>query len=101
MPVIATGTPYGDKSNKPIGLSSGKASFCFPATTRFVDVPMRVTVPPRMDAKESGMSRWPGASPAFLAQDVRIGIITATMGVLFMKAERIITGITMRTMAAA
>ena len=30
-----------------------------------------------------------------------MGIISATMGVLFMNADRIITGITIRTMAAA
>lgn len=84
-----------------MGLSFGKASFCFPATTRLVEVPMRVTVPPRMEANDSGISRWPGARPAFRAQEVRMGIMSATMGVLFINADSSITGITIRTMAAA
>jgi hypothetical protein len=29
---------------------SGKRSACLPATTRLVEVPMSVTVPPRMEA---------------------------------------------------
>lgn len=84
-----------------MGGSSGKDSRCLPATTRFVDVPIRVMVPPRMDANDSGMKRWPGARPAFLLQLVMMGISTKTTGELFMNAEITNTGRTIRTRAAA
>ena len=55
MPLIATGTPYRESANRPMGCASGYRSRIMPSTTRLVEVPMRVHVPPRMDAKESGI----------------------------------------------
>ena len=50
MPASATGTPYNARSKIPILGSLGNCSCCLPATTRLVDVPMSVMVPPRMEA---------------------------------------------------
>mmetsp|Transcript_18082 Transcript_18082/g.39411 ORF Transcript_18082/g.39411 Transcript_18082/m.39411 type:complete len:234 (+) Transcript_18082:3276-3977(+) len=100
IPIIAIGTPYMLKSNSPI-LMSG---YCFsnnPATTRFVDVPIRVHVPPRILAKLSGTSNCCADWPILFDHFCTIGIITATTGVLFKKAEIIAMGIINRDCADA
>jgi hypothetical protein len=51
-----------------------------PDTTRLVDVPTRVQVPPRMVACESGMRSCCLGTPILLAQRIVKGIITTTMG---------------------
>ena len=52
-PAAATGSPTGLISNIRSGASP--ASTRRPDTTRLVDVPTRVTMPPRIAANESGI----------------------------------------------
>ncbi len=47
IPAMASGMPIGAKVNMPMG--SRPMSFSVPFTRRFVDVPIRVQQPPRMD----------------------------------------------------
>jgi hypothetical protein len=47
------------------------------------------------------MKRWPGARPALADQARRMGIMMATTGVLLRKAEMIVIGIIIRTIAPA
>ena len=51
IPDMATGTPYMESVNMPMGSTSGYRSRIIPSTTRFVLVPISVHVPPKMDAK--------------------------------------------------
>ena len=61
MPVIATGTPKRPRSKSPMDWfvcdapSEPFQSFNMPSTTRLVDVPISVHVPPKMDANDSGI----------------------------------------------
>ena len=61
MPVIATGTPKRPRSKSPMDCfvsddpSEPRQSFNMPSTTRLVDVPISVHVPPKMDANDSGI----------------------------------------------
>ena len=50
-------------------------------------VPISVTMPPRMVAKESGIRLSPGARPALCAVWISTGINSASAATLFMKAE--------------
>jgi len=63
------------------------SSDCRPETTRLVEVPMRVQVPPRTVAKERGMSSFLAGTLQRRDQDRRMGMSRATIGVLFRKAE--------------
>eukprot|EP00957_Ditylum_brightwellii_P007265 552449-Ditylum_brightwellii.AAC.1 len=98
-----TGTPYSPRSNNPIFATSelGKRSFNKPATTKFVEVPINVQVPPNILAKLSGTSNCCGETPIFLPHLCTIGIITATTGVLFKKADMMAMGSMRRNCAAA
>lgn len=67
----------------------------------FVDVPMSVFAPPKMDANDNGISSFDGATPIHLARLMATGMSMTTTGVLFMNAEStltaaIIAGIAMR-----
>ena len=99
MPDIATGTPWMLNAKRPIGSSSGYRSRIIPSTTRFVDVPISVHVPPRMDAKDSGMKSCALCTPILCAHFCNIGIMIATTGVLFRNAETNAMG-TMRRICA-
>ena len=52
-----------------------------------MEVPISVSVPPRMVRKDSGISSRVEAMPSFLATSTMIGMKTITTGVLFMTAE--------------
>ena len=53
----------------------------------FVEVPINVQTPPNIDANERGIKSFEGLMLFFLAAFNKIGIKTATTGVLLMKAE--------------
>ena len=55
-----------------------------PLSTRLVEVPMRVMVPPATAAKESGIRNLPTFQPFSWALDLSSGMSSATTGVLFM-----------------
>ena len=55
-----------------------------PLSTRFVEVPMRVMVPPATAANESGIRNLPTFHPYSWALDLRRGMSSATTGVLLM-----------------
>ena len=90
-----------ERSNMPMGRASGYLSRIMPSTTRLVDVPIRVHVPPRMDAKDRGMNSCDGEMPHFFDHFCRIGIMMATTGVLLRNAETNATGTMRRTCALA
>lgn len=56
-----------------------------PETSRFVLEPIRVTIPPRMDAKARGIINRDGDWPSREARAYMIGMKITTTGVLFMK----------------
>mmetsp|Transcript_6925 Transcript_6925/g.25230 ORF Transcript_6925/g.25230 Transcript_6925/m.25230 type:complete len:271 (+) Transcript_6925:668-1480(+) len=86
MPLNSTGTPNLLSSNNPNARSSGYRSRRMPSTTKFVDVPINVHVPPRMLANDNGINNCAGEILHFLAHFCTIGIIIATTGVLFRNA---------------
>ena len=59
-------------------------SIMSPFRTRFVEVPMRVMVPPATAAKERGMRNRPTFQPRSWALDFNKGMSRATTGVLLM-----------------
>ena len=59
-------------------------SIMSPLRTRFVEVPMRVMVPPATDANERGMRNRPTFHPRSWALDFSKGMSRATIGVLLM-----------------
>ena len=69
--------------------------------TKFVDVPINVHVPPRMDANDNGMNNCAGAILHFLLHFCTIGIMIATTGVLFKNALTAAIGTINRACAAA
>jgi hypothetical protein len=71
-------------------------SACSPETTRLVEVPMTVQVPPSTVAKDRGMSSFLAGTLQRRDHDSRMGISSATMGVLFKKALETMTGSIMR-----
>ncbi len=72
-------------SNIRMGVSP--ASRATPLTRRLVEVPIRVQLPPRMAAKESGISRREGGSLRSRARLRTTGRKITTTRVLLMKAE--------------
>src|SRR5690606_27468396 len=58
-----------------------------PDTTRFVEVPITVIVPPRMVPKDTGIRYHDGGRPRFSAQSATWGATIATIGVLFRIAD--------------
>mmetsp|Transcript_688 Transcript_688/g.968 ORF Transcript_688/g.968 Transcript_688/m.968 type:complete len:205 (-) Transcript_688:412-1026(-) len=103
IPENAIGTPNFPKSNRPIlDTSSSGYLFCSkPTTTKFVEVPINVQVPPRILAKLSGINNCCGLTPIFFPHRCTIGIITTTTGVLFKNALMKAIGIINFNCAAA
>ncbi len=56
-----------------------------------VEVPISVIMPPRTVKIDNGSSSFEAANPSFLDSWITTGIITATTGVLFMKADAVTT----------
>mmetsp|Transcript_8519 Transcript_8519/g.21895 ORF Transcript_8519/g.21895 Transcript_8519/m.21895 type:complete len:279 (-) Transcript_8519:59-895(-) len=91
IPASATGSPTIPISKSDIS-NDGSFSFTKPNTTRLVDVPISVHVPPKIEAKLSGISSFEGENWFTLANPTMTGIIIATTGVLFMNADSTVTG---------
>ncbi len=72
-----------------------------PETNRFVLNPIRVTMPPRMEAKESGIIRREGDCPSRDASACMIGMKITTTGVLFMNPLTTSTATKARPVASA
>ena len=84
-PAIITQNPSGAISKSPKGtIPCARAT---PSTSRFVEVPIIVIIPPSTVWYDSGISSFDGASPIECASCTVTGIITATSGVLLVKAE--------------
>ncbi len=62
-------------------------------------MPIRVMVPPMMAAKLSGMRKREGERPVRRVHDRTPGIVMATIGVLFRKAEAAAVGTSSRARA--
>ena len=101
IPDMATGTPYMESVNMPMGSTSGYRSRIIPSTTRFVLVPISVHVPPRIEAKERGMKSCEFGMPHLRLHFCKMGIMMATTGVLFRNAETMATGTIRRIWAEA
>ena len=94
---IITPTCPNSKMEKPLK----PASCIIPSTTRFVEVPINVQIPPRIVAYERGIRNFAGGSFIRLAQFLMIGAKITTTGVLFRKAEmKAMTGRTRRLVPA-
>ena len=85
IPTIATGTPIALISKKPIG--SRPASTICPATTRLVDVPISVAMPPSSAANDSGISSLLTDTWRRSAHELICGMSIATIGVLLRNAD--------------
>ncbi len=94
-PPSTMGRPRGASSKKPRGSLPDASSR--PETTRFVLVPITVTVPPRMAANEIGISSRDTCRPWRRAHAWISGTITATIGVLFKTEDATETGGSKRT----
>ena len=64
-------------------------SIMSPLSTRFVEVPMRVIVPPATAAKDKGIKKRLAFQPCSCALDFSKGMSSATTGVLLMKPLRV------------
>ena len=84
-PTTATTMPTGAKSNIRNGLPS--ASSRTVATTILGGVPIRVTMPPRIVAKESGIRVRLGLRSPFRAASMSTGINSDSAATLFMTAD--------------
>src|SRR5699024_8259055 len=84
-PTIVAGipTPAKVKNENP---SSPKSSNR-PWTTRFVDVPINVIIPPRIVAYDKGSKNFEASYQRSIHHLFRIGVNVATIGVLFRNAE--------------
>mmetsp|Transcript_10992 Transcript_10992/g.24602 ORF Transcript_10992/g.24602 Transcript_10992/m.24602 type:complete len:337 (+) Transcript_10992:3275-4285(+) len=101
-PANATGTPYCPKSKRPIvGARLPYRSWSSPTTTRLVDVPIRVQVPPSILAKLKGMRSCRGLMCMLRPHRWTMGIITATTGVLLRNADTMDMGTIRRSWAEA
>ena len=85
MPLTSTTRPTWVNSNMPSG--SRPSLVIAPLTATFVEVPIRVQVPPRIAAKASGMSKREGGTPIRRARPITGPRNTAVTVVLFIKAE--------------
>mmetsp|Transcript_1588 Transcript_1588/g.6643 ORF Transcript_1588/g.6643 Transcript_1588/m.6643 type:complete len:209 (-) Transcript_1588:259-885(-) len=107
MPVSAHGMPYRPRSNRPIlcvsvAVPSAPRHCCnMPNTTRLVEVPMSVHVPPNMLANDSGIITCSFGMWMFSAHRWTMGIITATTGVLLRNPETSAMGTISLTCAPA
>jgi hypothetical protein len=100
-PLNNTGTPYFDSSNSPIARSFGYRSRRIPSTTKFVDVPMSVHVPPKIELNDNGMNNCADEILHFLLHFCTMGIMIATTGVLFKNALTTAIGTINRICASA
>ena len=84
MPKAITIRPMGRKVKKPSGAKpcSSRVSLI----TRLGGVPIRVSMPPRLPAKATGMSRREERMPELAAMLMMMGIMMATVPVLLTKA---------------
>ena len=96
IPMARAGRPSWAISNIS-NLIVGSHSSASPATTRFVLVPIRVQVPPRIDAYDSGKSISETLKWQRRAQPVTRGTNIATTGVLLRNADSAATGNIMRS----
>ncbi len=85
IPTTATGMPTALISKNPMG--SRPASTICPATTRLVDVPIRVVMPPSSAANDSGISSLLTDTCRRAAHDEICGMSMATIGVLLRNAD--------------
>ena len=82
-----------ENSIRPTGVKSRIVRPVHPLPTRrlftiiLVDVPISVTIPPRIAAHDKGINSLDAGTLCLLPQSLTNGIIIATTGVLFMKAE--------------
>jgi hypothetical protein len=90
MPTTTIGAPTGVTAKNPSG--SSPAASNAPETTRLVEVPIVVSMPPRIVAKESGISRREAATPRRSAHPRTIGAAVATTGVLLTRPDSSATG---------
>ena len=97
MPAKARIAPAAVISNMPNG--ARPPLWATPSTSRLVDVPISVVVPPKIDAKDRGISNLDGEIFNDLASRIATGINTTTTGVLLMKADRKITASIMTRIA--
>ena len=89
---MAIGRPIYANSNMerprtPLSGCKAASSSAIPCTTRLVEVPMSVHIPPTMVAYESGMSNLVAGCFIFSAQRLSMGAKITTTGVLLRKAE--------------
>mmetsp|Transcript_8080 Transcript_8080/g.34334 ORF Transcript_8080/g.34334 Transcript_8080/m.34334 type:complete len:229 (-) Transcript_8080:477-1163(-) len=101
IPLSATGTPYTESANRPIGCTSGYRSRIMPSTTRLVDVPISVHVPPNMLANDRGIISCELGMFTRRLHFCRMGIMMATTGVLLRNALTNATGTMSRICALA
>ena len=85
MPASAIKIPTLPNSN--IVNPSYPASRIMPCTTKLVDVPIRVQIPPKMVTYERGIRNFVAGSLTDSAQRLMIGAKITTTGVLLRKAE--------------
>src|SRR5690606_17910035 len=97
-PTTVTASPTGVITNRPS--PEPVCSRSRPLTTRFVLVPMSVTVPPSTAACDRGISSRDTEMPCFLAHSETVGIITATSGVLLRNPDTAATGTISRSCAS-
>ena len=100
-PLSNTGTPNFDSSNNPSARSLGYRSRRMPSTTKFVDVPISVHVPPKIELNDSGMNNCADEILHFRDHFCTIGIMIATTGVLFKNALTTAIGTINRSCASA
>ena len=97
-PARVTAMPTGAMSKMPNG--SIPLARTTPSTSRLVEVPIRVIMPPMTVKKLSGINSFEAGILAFLATWMTIGIITATTGVLFMIADAMQTKVNSSAMVS-
>ncbi len=97
VPTSATGRPIEVISNTPRGSPVSWSSR--PETTRLVEVPSRVTTPPRRAANEIGIRNRDGEMPRLRHHVMTSGISMATSGVLGNTVDAAAVGTRRRAMA--
>ena len=90
MPTTAQGNPTRVMSKK--SSPSNPFSRSIPWTTRLVLVPISVHMPPRIAAKDNGMSNCEEDTRMRFDQSLITGMSIATMGVLLRNALKAVTG---------
>jgi len=85
MPTMATARPTGAKSSIANGSPMASCRYC--EITMFGGVPIRVIIPPRIVANDSGIRLCPVGRFAFFAASMSSGIKRASAATLLMTAE--------------